>query len=405
MPKLLRGKSASVLREFLVTESAGGLVLIGAAALALIAANSPLSHAYFGLLHLHLGPLSVLHWINDGLMAVFFLLVGLELKRELLDGELSTWERRALPGAAALAGMAVPAAIYAAVNAADAPSLRGWAIPAATDIAFALGVLALLGRRVPVSLKILLTAIAVIDDLGAILAIALFYSSELSPLPLLGAMVAIAVLAWLARIGVHVLWPYLAIGLLAWVAMLLSGIHATFAGVAVAMTVPLTPTPGKPEGASSPLHRLEHRLHPLVAFGIVPLFGFANAGVRFIGLGPEAMLGGVPLGIAAGLFIGKQFGILGACWAMIRLRLAEKPSGANWRHLHGVALLAGIGFTMSLFIGVLAFGEGGTRPDSVKLGVLAGSLLSALAGYAMLRSAAWSGFQCGCIENSSGTRG
>ncbi|MBO9712446.1 Na+/H+ antiporter NhaA [Sphingomonas sp.] len=382
-----RDKPTSVLRAFFATESAGGFVLIGAAAFALIVANSPLAHGYFALLHVYLGPLSLLHWINDGLMAVFFLLVGLELKRELLDGELSTWDRRALPGAAALAGMVVPAAIYAAVNAGDAGALRGWAIPAATDIAFALGVLALLGPRVPVSLKILLTAIAVIDDLGAILVIAVFYTGELSLLPLAGAAAAIALLAGLARLGVRALWPYLAIGLLAWVAMLLSGVHATIAGVAVAMTVPLTPSPGRPEDRASPLHRLEHGLHPIVAFCIVPLFGFANAGVSFSGLGADALLGTVPLGIAAGLFLGKQVGILGACWAMIRLRLAEMPAGAGWRHLHGLALLAGIGFTMSLFIGALAFGEGGGRADAVKLGVLAGSLLSALAGYAVLRRA------------------
>jgi NhaA family Na+:H+ antiporter len=376
----------SALRAFMQSEAAGGFVLIAAAALALVVANSPLADGYFAALKAHVGPLSVLHWINDALMALFFLLVGLEIKREVLDGQLSTWERRALPGAAALAGMLAPALIYVAINSGDPSALRGWAIPAATDIAFALGVLALLGNRVPASLKIFLTAVAVLDDLGAIVIIALFYTSDLQLGPLIGAAGGLAFLYGLNRAGVRSLIPYLLVGAGVWVAVLLSGVHATLAGVAVALTIPLRPTPGRPEAADSPLHRLEHAIAPWVAFAVVPVFGFANAGVSFAGLGIDEALAPVPLGIALGLFLGKQLGIFGAVWAMVKLGAAQLPADASWRQVYGVAILCGIGFTMSLFIGGLAFGEGTTRGDEVKIGVLAGSLLSALAGYALLRT-------------------
>ena len=374
----------SALRAFMASEAAGGFVLIAAAVLALIVANSPLADDYFALLKGYLGPLSLLHWINDALMAVFFLLVGLEIKREMLDGQLSTWERRALPGAAALAGMAAPALIYVAINAGDPTALRGWAIPAATDIAFALGVLALLGKRVPASLKVFLTAVAVLDDLGAIVIIALFYTEQLQVGPLLGAIGGLAFLVGLNRAGVKSLIPYLLVGVGVWVAVLLSGVHATLAGVAVALTIPLRPTPGEPEATDSPLHRLEHTLAPWVAFAIVPIFGFANAGVSFSGIGMDDALAPLPLGIALGLFLGKQLGIFGAVWAMVKIGGARLPAEASWRQVYGVAILCGIGFTMSLFIGGLAFGEDTMRGDEVKIGVLAGSLVSALAGYALL---------------------
>jgi NhaA family Na+:H+ antiporter len=374
----------SIIRGFLSDQAAGGFVLIAAAALALVVANSGLAHAYFALLEAHVGGLSVLHWVNDALMALFFLLVGLEIKREMLDGELSTWERRALPGLAAAAGMAAPALVYVAFNAGDAYALRGWAIPAATDIAFALGVLAVLGKRVPGSLKVFLTALAILDDIGAIAIIAIFYTEQVALLPLGAALAGLGLLAALNQAGVTRLSPYLLIGALVWLAVLKSGVHATLAGVAVAMTIPLRAAPGAPDDPTSPLHRLEHALQPWVAFAVVPIFGFANAGVSFAGLSPAVLTGSVPLGIAMGLFFGKQFGIAAAAWIAVRLRWASLPADANWRQFYGVAILCGIGFTMSLFIGALAFGEGSALGDAVKIGVLAGSLLSALVGYVLL---------------------
>ncbi len=352
-------------------------MLIGAAALALAAANSPLAAIYGELKVTPLGPLSVLHWVNDGAMALFFLLVGLEIKRELLDGQLSTPQRRRLPGGAALAGMAVPALIYLAINRGDPDALRGWAVPAATDIAFALGVLSLLGKRVPASLKLFLTAVAVLDDLGAIVIIALFYTTQLNLTALGAAAAGLAILALCNRFRVTALWPYLLLGVGIWAAVLQSGIHATLAGVAVAMTVP----------SGKPLERLEHALQPWAAFAVVPMFGFLNAGVSLTGLSPAMALAGVPLGIGLGLFLGKQAGIFGACWIMVKSGAARLPAGASWRQLYGVALLCGIGFTMSLFIGGLAFGEGSALEEAVKIGVFAGSLLSALAGWLVLRSA------------------
>jgi NhaA family Na+:H+ antiporter len=386
-PRRIRPRPLSALRTLLQSEAGGGLILMGVAALALIVANSPLADAYFGVLKSYVLGLSVLHWINDALMAVFFLLVGLEIKREFLDGQLSTWPRRALPGIAALGGMVVPAAIYVALNSGSPETLRGWAIPSATDIAFALGVLALLGSRVPASLKVFLTALAILDDLGAVLIIAIFYTAELSGPMLGGAALGIGVLAVLNRMGVTRLWPYLLIGIAVWYFVLKSGIHATIAGVAVALTIPLHPSPGRPEPAHSPLHRLEHALHPWSAYFIIPVFGFANAGVSFDGLSPGILLQPVPLGIALGLFVGKQIGVYLFSVLAIRLHLADVPAGATRLQCYGVALLCGIGFTMSLFIGNLAFPDHPDLIDATKIGVLSGSVLSALAGYLLLRLA------------------
>lgn len=377
----------SMMRAFLATEAAGGIVLIAAAAIALMVANSELSESYFAVLHAKIGTMSLLHWINDALMALFFLIVGLEIKREVLDGQLSRWSDRVLPGLAAAAGVALPALLYIVINQAEPAGLRGWAIPAATDIAFALGVLALLGSRVPTSLKIFLTAIAIIDDLIAVLIIALFYTSSLDVVSLIGAAAGLSALAVLNRKGVNSLWPYLIIGAIVWVFVFRSGVHATLAGVAVAMTIPLARTPSRPDDEHSPLSRLEHGLHPWVAYGIVPIFGFANAGVSLRGFAPADLLEPVPLGVACGLFFGKQVGILGSVWLLSRLGWASRPRDASWAQIYGVALLCGIGFTMSLFIGGLAFGEGSHQNDAAKLGILLGSILSAIAGFAVLRIA------------------
>lgn len=374
----------SALRSFLQSEAAGGIVLMVAAALGLMVANSPLAADYFETLHLKVGPLSLQHWINDGLMAVFFLLVGLEIKREMLDGQLSTWSRRALPGFAALGGMVVPALIYLAFNRGSPETLRGWATPAATDIAFALGVLALLGRRVPISLKIFVTALAILDDLGAVLIIAIFYTAQLSLIWLAAAAAVLAALALLNRMRVMALWPYLFLGAVLWACVLQSGVHATLAGVALALTIPLTKSPARPDDEHSPLHRLEHALQPGVAFCIVPIFGFANAGVSLSGLGLEALLAPVTLGVAAGLFFGKQIGVFLASWLTIRLDLADCPEDASMLQVYGVSLLCGIGFTMSLFIGLLAFPDSALLQSEVKLGVLVGSGLSAAAGALVL---------------------
>ena len=375
----------SVLRKFLQSEAAGGLILMGTAALALIVANSPLAGVYFGTLHSYVFGLSVEHWINDGLMAVFFLLVGLEIKREMLDGQLATWPRRVLPGVAALGGMVFPALGYLAFNLGNAETVRGWAIPAATDIAFALGVLSLLGSRVPMSLKVFLTALAIIDDLGAVAIIALFYTADLS-FPALGlAALILACLVGLNRFGIEKLWPYLVLGVVLWVAVLQSGIHATLAGVALALTIPLRPATETAEDPHSPLHRLEHAIHPWVGYGVVPIFGFANAGVSFAGLDASVMLGPVPLGIAFGLFVGKQVGVFGIAWATVRLGFADMPDGATMPQLYGVALLCGIGFTMSLFIGGLAFAGSPALSDAVKVGVLGGSIISGIGGWLVFR--------------------
>ena len=377
------GRPLSLIRSLLKSEAGGGLLLILAAAAALVVANSGWAAAYFAALTAYLGPLSVLHWINDALMASFFLLVGLEIKREFLDGQLSTRRRRRLPGLAAIGGMVAPALIYLAINA-DGGALRGWAVPVATDIAFALGVLALLGRRVPVSLRIFLTALAIIDDLLAVAIIALFYTAELSLVWLAAAFATIGLLAALNRMRVQHLFPYLLLGAALWIFTFLSGVHATLAGVALAATIPIRCSPGCPDDAQSPLHRLEHGIQPWVAYLVIPLFGFANAGVSLAGLGVDALVQPVALGVAAGLFVGKQIGVFLTTWAAIRLRLADCPEDATMLQVYGVALLCGIGFTMSLFIGLLAFDDTVLQAQ-VKIGVLTGSLLSALVGATVLR--------------------
>jgi len=387
-PSTARIRPLSVLRNLLDSSASGGVVLMGAAVLALIVANSPLAPTYFAALHAYVGPLSLQHWINDGLMAVFFLLVGLEIKREVLDGQLSTWSRRILPGLSAAGGMIVPALIYAAFNHADPNTLRGWAIPAATDIAFALGVLALLGSRVPTSLKVFLTALAIIDDLGAVLIIAVFYTGDLSLADLGLAAAVTAALVILNRAGVLRLLPYLLLGAALWFFVLRSGVHATIAGVVLAFTIPLHAAPGSTDNlAASPLHRLEHALHSPVAFLIIPIFGFANAGVSFAGITPAAFVDHLTLGVALGLLVGKLIGVFGTATLTIRLGLADVPMGATMSQLLGVSLLCGIGFTMSLFIGMLAFANSPILQDEVKIGILSGSVLAGLAGWAVLRVA------------------
>jgi NhaA family Na+:H+ antiporter len=370
-----------MLDEFLKSEAASGILLLAMTVLALLLANSPLGPVYFGALHAHAAGLSVLHWINDGLMALFFLLVGLEIRRELTGGELSSWPRRALPGLAALGGMIAPAICYVAITRGAPETLHGWAIPTATDIAFSLGVLALLGARAPASLKIFLTALAIIDDLLAVLIIALFYGNGLSPLFLGLAAAATAALVLLSRRGVAVLWPYLLLGAVLWFFVLKSGIHATIAGVVLAFAMP-----GQGAGPS-PAARLEHGLHKWVAYGIVPLFAFANAGVALTGLGLDTLLQPITLGVMAGLFLGKQAGVLGAVWLGVRSGLGRLPAGASWLSLYGVSLLCGIGFTISLFISALAFPGAGAQ-DAAKLGVLVGSLVSGLGGWLVLGIAA-----------------
>jgi len=384
-PNKPKGRTNYALRQFLDNEASGGILLMAAAVLALLVANSPIAEDYFGALHIYLGPLSLQHWINDALMAVFFLLVGLEIKREMLDGQLSSWGRRLLPGIAAAGGMAVPALIYIAFNIDHPAALRGWAIPSATDIAFALGVISLLGSRVPASLKVFLAALAIIDDLGAVIIIALFYTSGLSLPDLAGAAVVVAVLAILNRRGVNSLVPYLLLGVLLWIFLFRSGIHATIAGVLLALTIPIKLTPGTPEAtpAASPLHRLEHVLQAPVAFIIVPIFGFANAGVSFAGVTLASFTEPLTLGVAAGLFLGKLIGVFGTVFLLVRARLVDIPAGASWGQVFGVSLLCGIGFTMSLFIGLLAFDDPSLQ-DRVKMGILTGSLIAGICGYVVL---------------------
>ena len=376
-----RSSALAFLSRFFAAESAGGLILMASAFAALVIANSPLSADYFSTLHVKFLGLSVEHWINDGLMAVFFMLVGLEIKREMLVGQLSSWSQRALPGFAALGGMLVPALIYLAINWGNAVTLGGWAIPAATDIAFALGVLSLLGKRVPVSIKIFLSALAILDDLGAVVIIALFYTSGLSVTMLLASLAVTVLLVVFNRCGVKRLLPYLLAGGLLWFFMLQSGIHATLAGVILALCIPL----GDPDNESrSPLLSLEGRLHPWVAFAIVPIFGFANAGVSLAGISPDNLVDPVPLGVALGLLLGKQIGVFGLAALAIRSGLAKLPTGCGWLQLYGTALLCGIGFTMSLFIGTLAFPGSQHLVDEVKVGVLIGSVLSAILGVVVM---------------------
>ncbi|WP_420959735.1 Na+/H+ antiporter NhaA [Brucella sp. IR073] len=378
-------RPVSVLRQFLDSEAAGGIVLMGAAALALIVANSPWAETYFHTLHAYIGGLSVLHWVNDALMVIFFLLVGLEIKREFLDGQLASWSNRILPGIAAAGGVIVPALIFAALNSGNPETIRGWAIPSATDIAFALGVISLLGSRVPSSLKVFLATLAILDDLAAVVIIAIFYTADLSLAYLGAAAVATLILILMNRMGVMRLLPYLVVGFVLWYLVLRSGVHATIAGVVLAMTIPLKPAPAKPDDMDSPLHKLEHALSGWVAFLIVPIFGFANAGVSFAGVDVSVFRDTLTLGIALGLFLGKQVGVFGAAWLAIKLRLAAKPTGASWIQLYGVALLCGIGFTMSLFIGLLSFAASEHLQNETKIGVLTGSVLSAICGYVLLR--------------------
>jgi NhaA family Na+:H+ antiporter len=378
---------------FFQHEAAGGVLLVAAALAALVVSNSPLEWLYERLLDtpvgVRAGPLALekplLLWINDGLMAVFFFLVGLEIKRELLRGELSTFGQAALPVVAAVGGMVAPALIYVAINAGNPVALKGWAVPSATDIAFAVGVLALLGPRIPVSLKVFLLALAILDDLGAILIIALFYTDDLHWLSLLLAGMGAAVLLALNHRGVTRLAPYLLTGAFIWVCVLKSGVHATLAGVVVAIAIPMSaPLSAKSAGEPTLLEQLEESLHPWVAFAILPLFAFANAGVSLQGLSLAKLIEPVPLGIALGLFIGKPLGIFAASSIAVACGLAPRPEGSSWAQLLGVGMLGGIGFTMSLFIGMLAFTEP-AHAAQLRLGVLSGSLLSALAGFLVLR--------------------
>ncbi|NMY96410.1 Na+/H+ antiporter NhaA [Pseudomonas proteolytica] len=378
----------STFTRFFQLEAASGLLLIAAAALALIINNSPLSSFYNRFLEVpvavQIGALQIakpsLLWINDGLMALFFLLIGLEVKRELLDGHLSKPSQVVLPGAAAIGGMVVPALIYWALNKDNPAALGGWAIPMATDIAFALGVLALLGKRVPVSLKLFLMTLAIIDDLGAIIVIAIFYSGDLSTASLAGAGACLVALIAMNRLGVVKLGPYLIIGLILWVCVLKSGVHATLAGVTLAFCIPLRTKNAEP----SPLLSLEHALHPWVAYGILPLFAFANAGVSLAGVNLESFTHHVPMGIAAGLLVGKTVGVFGLTWLAVKTGLAALPTGANWGQVMGVAILCGIGFTMSLFVGSLAFVPGSSEYAGMdRMGILTGSILAALIGYAV----------------------
>jgi NhaA family Na+:H+ antiporter len=372
--------------RFIDSQSMGGVVLALAALLALVISNSPWSAAYNAFRdwpgELRVGgdwlvlSKSLLHWVNDLWMAVFFFLVGLEIKREMLKGELASIRQAMLPAGAALGGMLMPALIYAAINAGDAVALRGWAIPAATDIAFALGILVLLGDRVPVSLKIFLTAVAIIDDLGAILIIAFFYTENLSLTALSGAGAGVALLVLLNRLRVMAIGPYVLVGLVIWVFVYKSGIHATLAGVITALAIPLEDGKG-----GSPLERAEHALHPWVAFAVLPMFAFANAGVSLQGVTWSTLLQPVPLGIAAGLLLGKAVGVFGASWLLVKFAAARLPAGADWAQFFGVCVLCGVGFTMSLFIGGLAFeGQGADYETQLKIGVLGGSMLAGILG-------------------------
>lgn len=380
---------APMLRDFMQKESAGGIVLIFAALAALVVANTPLYAGYQAWLGIPIvagfGDFVIdkplLLWVNDGLMAVFFFLIGLEVKREVMEGQLSSWDKASLPLVAAIGGMAIPAVIYLMINAGTPENQAGWAIPAATDIAFALGILALLGPRVPVALKALLLAIAVIDDIGAITIIALFYTGEINTgyLAMGGAVFVLMLIV--GRMKIPSAIPYVLLAILMWAFVLKSGVHATLAGVAAALTVPLVAHKGE-----RLLEHMEHALHPWVAFLVIPIFGFANAGVYLLGLNPADLLAPLPLGIALGLLIGKQIGILGFAWLAVKTGLATLPDQVNWRQIHGLSLFAAIGFTMSLFIGNLAFASP-EQVDAVKLGVLSGSTIAAIAGFFLLKSA------------------
>jgi len=384
-------KTFSRIQEFIKLETSGGVVLMIAAIFAMIIANTPLSANYdlilgtyikVGIGNFEIAKPAIL-WINDGLMAIFFFLVGLEIKREVLAGELSSFDKAILPIMAAIGGMAVPGIIFAIINWGTPENLNGWAIPTATDIAFALGILALIGSRAPISLKIFLLAIAIIDDLGAIVIIAIFYTSELSLSALSFSVIGFAAAVALNRMGVQRTAPYLLVGIVMWVFVLKSGVHATLAGVLIAFTIPLK-TKNEDEAL---LYKMEHGLHPWVAFLILPVFAFANAGVNFTGIGIDDLLQPLTLGIAVGLFLGKQIGVFLATWIGVKSGIARLPENVSWKHVYGVACLTGVGFTMSLFIGSLAFTTADVM-NAVRLGVVLGSVLSGLFGYVLLKSAA-----------------
>jgi len=384
-------KAFSRIQEFIRLETSGGVVLMIAAIFAMIIANTPLSATYdlilgtyikVGIGNFEIAKPAIL-WINDGLMAIFFFLVGLEIKREVLAGELSSFDKAILPIMAAIGGMAVPGIIFAIVNWGTPENLNGWAIPTATDIAFALGILALIGSRAPLALKIFLLAIAIIDDLGAIVIIAIFYTSELSINALSISMIGFAAAVALNRLGIQRTAPYLLVGIIMWVFVLKSGVHATLAGVLIAFTIPLK---AKNEDEAL-LYKMEHGLHPWVAFLILPVFAFANAGVNFTGIGIDDLLQPLTLGIAVGLFLGKQIGVFLATWIGVKSGIARLPENVSWKHVYGVACLTGVGFTMSLFIGSLAFTTADVM-NAVRLGVVLGSVLSGIIGYLLLKSAA-----------------
>jgi len=367
-----------IVRSFFRLESSGGILLVIAAVLAMIIANSPLSYFYQSFLHTYVGGMSISHWINDCLMAVFFLLIGLEVKRELISGALKSKERAIFPAIAALGGMIAPALVYSFFNFNNSVALAGWAIPAATDIAFALGIMALLGSRVPLSLKVFLLALAIIDDLGVIVIIAIFYSSDLSVLALSVGFAMTLVLMILNIKNVTSLSAYLIVGTILWIAVLKSGVHATLAGVVIGFAIPIK---GK-EGQHSPLRQLEHALHPYVSYLILPLFAFANAGISLKGISLSTLMNPVPLGIAVSLFIGKPLGVFSFSWLAVKLKVAQLPKGITFKHIFAVSVLCGIGFTMSIFISSLAFGESASDYDVYsRLGILLGSTTAAIVGY------------------------
>ncbi len=378
------------IKAFFNLEASGGIVLALAAIAAMIIANTPLSTWYESFIHapvaIQIGSFAIAkdahHWINDGLMAVFFFLVGLELKREVLIGELSNVKQIILPAGAALGGMIMPAIVYLIFNYNEPEFWKGWAIPAATDIAFALGILSLLGNRVPNSLKVFLVSIAIFDDIGAILIIALFYTSDLSLGALAVAALCLPFLYLLNRRNVTSITPYILIGVIMWIAVLKSGVHATLAGVVLALFIPLF---DRTDPEHSPLEELEHDLQNTVSYGILPLFAFANAGISLKGAGVAELFHSVPLGIAAGLFIGKQMGVMLMCWLIFKLGISTMPKGMTFKQIYGAALLCGVGFTMSLFIGGLAFG-GATPLFDERLGIIMGSIVSGIAGYLMLKA-------------------
>ena len=382
----------TAIQKFLHKDTSVGILLIGAASLAMLAANTPLDTYYDMLLDVPItvavGALEIskpmLLWINDGLMALFFLLIGLEVKREFISGELSSRSQIVLPGVAAVGGMVIPALFYVVLNYDNPIAIKGWAIPSATDIAFSLGVLALLGTRVPPALKVFLMALAIIDDLGAIIIIALFYTVDLSTISIILASICMIVLVFMNKAGVTRLGPYMLVGVIMWTCVLKSGVHATLAGVALAFTIPLR---ALNEDSRSPLKELEHRLHSWVNFFILPLFAFANAGVAMSWAQVQGLMDPSPLGVITGLFLGKQIGVFGFAYVTIKMGYASLPTGTRWGHIYGISILCGIGFTMSLFIGSLAFETAGAEYlIADRAGILVGSFLSAIVGYLVLRS-------------------